>query len=58
MRWEELAGAMFDSGIETFVELGPGRVLAGLMRRIRRGARVLGIDTPAGLEKAMAELGD
>jgi len=58
VRWEELAGAMFDSGIETFVELGPGRVLAGLMRRIRRGARVLGIDTPAGLEKAMAELGD
>jgi [acyl-carrier-protein] S-malonyltransferase len=57
VRWEELAGAMFDSGIETFVELGPGRVLAGLMRRIRREARVLGIETPAGLEKALAELG-
>jgi [acyl-carrier-protein] S-malonyltransferase len=58
VRWEELAGAIFDSGIETFVELGPGRVLAGLMRRIRRGARVLGVDGPAGLEKALAELGD
>jgi [acyl-carrier-protein] S-malonyltransferase len=58
VRWEELAGAMFDSGIETFVELGPGRVLAGLMRRVRRDARVLGVDTPAGLEKALAELGE
>ncbi len=58
VRWAELAGAIFDSGIETFVELGPGRVLAGLMRRIRRGARVLSVDTPAGLEKALAELGD
>jgi [acyl-carrier-protein] S-malonyltransferase len=58
VRWEELAGAMFDSGIETFVELGPGRVLSGLMRRIRRPARVLSVDSPEGLEKALAELGD
>lgn len=57
VRWAELAGTMFDSGIEIFVELGPGRVLAGLMRRIRRGARVLGVDTPAGLDKTLAELG-
>jgi [acyl-carrier-protein] S-malonyltransferase len=49
---------MFDSGIETFVELGPGRVLSGLMRRIRRPARVLSVDSPEGLEKALAELGD
>ena len=58
VRWEELAGAMFDSGIEVFVELGPGRVLAGLMRRIRRPARVLNVDSPEGLEKALADLGD
>ena len=57
VRWAELAGAMFDSGIETFVELGPGKVLGGLMRRIRRDAQVLGVDTPEGLEKALAELG-
>ena len=58
VRWQELAGAMFDSGIETFVELGPGRVLSGLMRRIRRDARVLSVENPDGLEKALADLGD
>ncbi len=58
VRWEELAGAMFDSGIDTFVELGPGRVLSGLMRRIRRAAEVISIGDPEGLDKALAVLED
>lgn len=58
VRWEELAGAMFDSGIDTFIEIGPGRVLAGLMRRIRKPARVFNVEDPDGLAKTVAELGE
>jgi hypothetical protein len=39
------------------VEVGPGTVLSGLVRKIARGTRVLGVDSPASLEAALAALG-
>ncbi len=57
VRWAELAGTMFDSGIDSFIEVGPGRVLAGLMRRIRKAARVFNVEDPDGLQRAVSELG-
>ena len=56
VRWEELAGAMFDAGIDTFVEIGPGRVLAGLMRRIRKAARVLNVENAEDVAAAATAL--
>jgi [acyl-carrier-protein] S-malonyltransferase len=38
VRWEETIRAMLASGIGRFVEIGPGRVLAGLVRSCERGA--------------------
>jgi len=46
-----------DDGIDTFVEFGPGRVLAGLVRRIRKDARVLSVPDNAGLDAALVALG-
>ncbi|NIU80301.1 MAG: hypothetical protein GWN71_44245 [Gammaproteobacteria bacterium] len=40
VRWTASMRTMRERGIERFLELGPGRVLAGLMRRIDRGAGV------------------
>jgi [acyl-carrier-protein] S-malonyltransferase len=57
VRWDELMRAMIGDGIESFVEVGPGRVLAGLARRIRRGVRVLAVSDPDGVERAVRELG-
>jgi [acyl-carrier-protein] S-malonyltransferase len=48
VRWHELIERLLDEGIEGFVEVGPGKVLAGLVRSIRH---------PAGVEAAAAELG-
>jgi [acyl-carrier-protein] S-malonyltransferase len=50
VRWEDLIRAMIADGITTFVEVGPGRVLAGLVRKIDRSARVL----PAGDSDSIA----
>ena len=47
---------MTADGIETFVEFGPGRVLAGLVRRIRKEARVLSVPDVAGLDAALLAL--
>jgi [acyl-carrier-protein] S-malonyltransferase len=49
--------AMVADGFDTFVEVGPGNVLAGLARRIRRDLRVLAVADPEGVEQAAAELG-
>jgi len=57
VRWEQSMRNMIESGIETFVEIGPGRVLAGLSRRIRRDVRVLGVSGVEGVEKVVKELG-
>jgi [acyl-carrier-protein] S-malonyltransferase len=56
VRWHELIEAMLAEGIETFVEVGPGKVLAGLVRGIRRTARVLPAGEPEPLEAAVHEL--
>jgi [acyl-carrier-protein] S-malonyltransferase len=56
VRWHELVQAMVDSGIDTFLEVGPGRVLAGLMRRIRKDLKILAVGDPDSLEKAVDQL--
>ena len=52
--WEETILSMQARGIEQFVELGPGRVLSGLLKRIDRRAKVMNVESPDGLEKALA----
>ena len=36
VRWEESVRELIDEGVNTFVEVGPGRVLTGLLRQIER----------------------
>jgi [acyl-carrier-protein] S-malonyltransferase len=57
VRWEEEVHRMADDGIDTFVEFGPGRVLTGLVRRIRNEVRVLSVPDAAGLAATLQELG-
>jgi len=56
VHWEEEVLRMADDGIDTFVEFGPGRVLAGLVRRIRKDARVHSVPDAAGLTAALHDL--
>jgi len=57
VRWEESVERMLSDGIEAFVEVGPGRVLAGLVRGIRKGVLVLSAGDPEGVERVAEELG-
>jgi [acyl-carrier-protein] S-malonyltransferase len=54
VRWTDCVRRLVDEGATSFVEVGPGRVLTGLLRRIVDGARGLAVEDPAGLEKALA----
>jgi len=53
VRWVETVEKLAASGIEAMVEAGPGKVLAGLGRRIDRNLPVYPCDTPEGIEKIL-----
>lgn len=44
VRWEETIQNMINDGIEEFYEVGPGKVLQGLVKRINPDVKVFGID--------------
>ena len=54
VRWEDVVRRLIAEGITTFVELGPGSVLAGLVKKIDRGVTVFSIEDEAGLDAALA----
>ena len=56
VRWEQCVRAMVASGVGTFVEIGPGKVLAGLIKRIHKPAVVHNVFDPATLESVAAAL--
>ncbi len=57
VRWQESVERLVREGVTSFVEVGPGSVLSGLVRKIAKGARVLNVDTPDSLESTLAALG-
>lgn len=44
--WERLVGRLASEGVRAYVEVGPGTVLTGLVRKIQRDATVLNFETP------------
>ncbi|MGE5552374.1 MAG: ACP S-malonyltransferase [Betaproteobacteria bacterium] len=57
VRWEESVRHLIELGVDTFVEVGPGRVLGGLIRRIDRGVTVLQAEEAEGCQKVLDFLG-
>jgi [acyl-carrier-protein] S-malonyltransferase len=55
--WEDSVKAMAATGVETFVEIGPGTVLTGLIRRIVPNATTLNVNDPKSLGATRAALG-
>lgn len=54
--WEDSIVAMQERGFDTFVEVGPGKVLSGLIKRISRNVKILNVEDRASLEKTREEL--
>jgi [acyl-carrier-protein] S-malonyltransferase len=54
VRWIECVEELARLGVTRFVEVGPGKVLSGLVKRIVRDAVVANVEDPASLDKAIA----
>ena len=52
VKFTQAARELMREGVTTFVEVGPGNVLSGLIKRIDRGVRAISVNDLASLEKA------
>ena len=57
VRWLDSVREMIESGVTVFVEVGPGKVLTGLLRQIDRSVRVFNVEDSASLQSTMEKLG-
>jgi [acyl-carrier-protein] S-malonyltransferase len=56
VRWEQSVNKMIELGVDTFVEIGPGKVLSGLVKKISRDVQVYAVNDLASLEATVAAL--
>ena len=54
--WEDSVRTMLELGVDTFVEIGPGKVLSGLIKKVDRKLKTLSIQTPETLEATLAAI--
>ena len=55
VKWEQCMRLLIGEGVQTFVEIGPGKVLCGLMRQIDRSKTCLNVGDEASLTKALQQ---
>lgn len=56
VRWQQTIEKMIADGVDTFIEIGPGKTLTGFMRKISRDVRVFNVEKPEDLEKVVEGL--
>jgi [acyl-carrier-protein] S-malonyltransferase len=56
VRFTQAAQGLIQQGVQTFVEVGPGNVLSGLVKRIDRNVQTVSVDGPAALDKLEEKL--
>jgi len=56
VRWKEILKNMADDGLDTFIEVGPGKVLSGLVKKAVPNAKIYAADSLETVEKTVAEV--
>jgi [acyl-carrier-protein] S-malonyltransferase len=58
VRWEESMRALISQGFSRFIELGPGKALSGVMKRIDKNVSVFGVGDVASLQETTNALSE
>ncbi|MDE5697508.1 MAG: ACP S-malonyltransferase [Lachnospiraceae bacterium] len=54
--WQQTIEKMIADGVDTFIEIGPGKTLSGFMRKINKDVKCLNIDKLADMDKVLEEV--
>jgi [acyl-carrier-protein] S-malonyltransferase len=55
--WEDSINRLTADGFDTFIEIGPGKVLSGLVKRIAKDAKVLNVEDQKSMNETLQTLG-
>lgn len=56
VKWEETVVTLSKKGVDTFIEIGPGKTLSGFVKRTVKGATILNVENQKTLEKTVEKL--
>jgi len=56
VRWEQCVRTMLGEGVDTFVEIGPGKVLSGFIKKIDNSVKILNVENLESLKNTLAAL--
>ena len=55
-KWEASIRQMIANGVDTFIEIGPGKTLSGFVKKIDRSVKILNVEDMDSLQKTLAAL--
>ena len=56
VKWEDTINYLHQQGVDTFIEIGPGKALSGFVKRTVKGVKILNVEDMKSLEKTLASL--
>jgi [acyl-carrier-protein] S-malonyltransferase len=56
VQWEDTVGKLIELGVDTFIEIGPGKVLSGLVKKVNRRVKTYAVQDGASLEQTIQAL--
>ena len=56
VRWQQSVEAMINDGVDTFIEIGPGRTLAGFMKKISKEVKTMNVEKLEDIEEVVEAL--
>ncbi len=56
--WEDSVRTMIDLGVDTFIEVGPGKTLSSFIKKIDKTVTILNVENEKTLEKTMKKLAE
>ena len=56
VRWEDCVITMIENGVDTFIEIGPGKVLSGFVKKVDKRAKVFSVENNASLAETLESL--